>query len=553
MTLEQDRDFLQLVGETADPSRGDAHDWTPLDARAVPAFPVDALPAAVAAWVHRTAEHAQVPVDLPALAALGVLSAAAIGGAKVDCGTWEEELALFVLVAMPSGDRKSTVLRAAVEPLRALQSERRDVAEPRVKELRTRRDVLEQRTKKLTRIAADHTDAAERLVAEQELKDVGEELDAIGEPVMPRLFADDATPEALGGLRARHGSIAVLAAESAFIDNIVGRYSDGKANLHLVCAAYSGEPHTIDRKGRDPEHIDRPLVAIALTVQPHVLEALILHPIARAQGLVARFMYSTPETRLGSRKINAPAAPRGVVDAWHAVVRRVAKSADNADTTDITGGFVGSVGVSADLEVKILTLSPAAAALLTELQEHIEPRLAPGRDLHSIADWVGRHHGRVGRIAGLLHLCEHPAEQPISESTMRAALRIGGYLLEHGLATLIGPDASLRAAVRWLKQRGDSTVTQRDLHRGPLAGRGTAEDAASLADRLETLGVIRRAAIRPTGPGRPQGPTYHVHPDLIAATNHASGADGSRNGHVEALSDDEERAERLLQDHGDLA
>jgi len=46
-------------------------------------------------------------------------------------------------------------------------------------------------------------------------------------------------------------------------------------------------------------------MTVCLAVQPHVLSALIEHPIARAQGLVARFAYSMPTTQLGRRKIDA--------------------------------------------------------------------------------------------------------------------------------------------------------------------------------------------------------------------------------------------------------
>ena len=155
--------------------------------------------------------------------------------------------------------------------------------------------------------------------------------------------------------------------------------------------------------------------------------------------------------------------------------------------------------------------------VLTEIQEQIEPRLGPAGDLHSIADWTGRHHGRVARIAGLLHLCEHSPNESITESTMHAALRIGDYLLEHGTAALTGPDAGLRSAIRWLEKRGEPCVTQRDLHRGPLAGRGTAEEAAVLTERLEALGVLRRTVVEHTRPGRPASAAYDVHPDLIRA------------------------------------
>jgi DNA primase len=510
--LAQARKLLERMAQETQPTRAES-DWPTLSAHTLPPFPVDALPPAAAEWVERTALHTQTPADLPALAALGVLSAAALGGSIVDCGSWQEELGLYLLVAMPSGDRKSTVLRAAVAPLIEIERERQEVAAPRVRELCSRREILETRKRRLTKIAADSQELTERAQAESELAEIGAELDSIGGPVLPRLLANDATPEALGGLLAEHGSISVIAAESAFIDNLAGRYSDGKANLHLVCGAYSGEPHTIDRRGHDPAQISRPLVSITLTVQPHVLEALVSHPIARAQGLVARFAYAVPETRLGRRQVDAPEVPQDVEEAWAAVVRRVAKSADKTDRTAETGGFVSSVS---NFQPVRITLTAEARALLSSLQTENEPRLAPGAELHEIADWAGRHHGRVARIAAVLHLCGHDPAEPISGDTMGAACKIGSYLLQHGTAALLGPTPNLRAALNWLQRHGAATVTQRDLLRGPLGSRGTADDAKQLDDQLATLGVLRQIETPAPGEqgGRPSSPAYEIHPGL---------------------------------------
>jgi hypothetical protein len=487
-----------------------ADPWPALQERSLMPFPTDALPGEIAAWVAAISEESQTPPDLAAIAALGVLSAAAMGSAVVDCGTWTEELTLYLLVAMPSGDRKSTVLRAAVKPLRDLERERRDAAAPAVSELRTRRDVLEVRKRKLTKAAGELPDAEARTTAEAELGDVDEQLAEIGEPVLPRLLADDLTPEALGGLLAQHGSIAVLAAESAFLDNLAGRYSDNGANLHLVCAAYHGESTTIDRRNRDPEIIDRPLVSVALAVQPHVLSALIDHPIARAQGLVSRFAYSLPTTELGRRRIDADQAPAEIHAAWGRVVRRV------ADRNDTNRSSVGFVSVSQETILGIsLSLGSRAAELLHELRAEQEPRLAETGDLRPIADWAARHPGRVARMAGLLHLAEHPPTDPIGEDTMLAALRIGDYFLAHGIAALTGPDALTRRALQWLTGRGQPTVSVRDLQRGPMGGRGTADEAAHLAEDLVQYGTLRAILTQHSGPGRPPSPTYEVHPELL--------------------------------------
>jgi Protein of unknown function (DUF3987) len=503
----------QLLNRMADDTEPCGLDWPTLSSRTLPAFPAEALPCSVATWVNATAEHTQTPVDLPALAALGVLSGAAIGGAVVDCGVWDEELGLYLLPAMPSGERKSAVLKAATRPLREIERERADLAAPRVRELRSRREVLELQARNLTKVAArENSDPAERFDADQQMAAVGAELDSIGQPSVPRLLADDATPEALAGLLSKHGSIAVLAAESALIDNLAGRYSDGKANLHLVCAAYSGEPTTIDRKGDDPQRIDRPVLTIGLVVQPHVLEGLISHPTARAQGLVARFAYALPETQLGRRKINASPVSTAVSEGWAAAVRHVAKSADKTDKTPLNQSSVSFVSTP---EPARITLTTAASRLLTELQERIEPRLGPAGDLHSVADWAGRHHGRVARIAGLLHLCEHDATEPIAAETMDAALRIGDYLLAHGVEALMGPDDKTRRALRWLERRGEPTVTVRELHRGPCGTRGPVEQAQELARGLERLGALRPLLAAESALGRPKSPAYAVNPRLV--------------------------------------
>jgi hypothetical protein len=489
-------------------------EWPKLSAHALPEFPVDALPPAVASWASAIAEESQTPSDLAAVTAVGVLSAAGMGAAVVDCGAWEEELALYLLVAMPSGDRKSTVLRAGLAPLRALERERRDQAGPDVRELHSRRAVLERREKKLIDEIAKTSEAETQIELEAELTQATQELAGIGEPVMPRLLADDATAEALSRLLSQQGSIAVIAAESALLDNLGGRYSEGVPNLHLICAAYSGESTVVDRKQHDPEEIERPLVTIGLAVQPHVLEALVSHRVARAQGLVARFAYALPETQLGRRRIDAEKVPDAVQEGWAAIVRRVFETPKKGDKSDRTPDSRTSVTSVTVFEGSRITLAPGAKALLDSLRTELEPRLAEDGDLRPVADWIARHAGRVARIAGLLHLAEHAVTEPIGEATMRDARRIGDYLLAHGLTALTGFDPLARRALKWLARRGQPTVTQRDLHRGVAKG-GTAEDAAALARRLEQLGALRPLPSKSDGTGRPPSAAYDVNPYLL--------------------------------------
>jgi len=494
-------------------------DWPELSAREVPPFPVDVLPPDVREFVLAVSDHSQTPPDLAAFDALGVLATSAFGAAILECSWGEEELGLYLIIPLPSGERKSYVLKRVRRPLNRIAEERRLAAEPRIRKQRARRRGLEGRLKKLA-ARMDSDDSTEREQAEREYIETEEELARMGEPVEPRMFADDATPEQLARLLSDHGKIAVLAAESALIDNLLGRYGDGSPNLHAVCAAYSGEETTIDRRSDESRHLDRPLMTILLSPQPHVLAKLAGNEIATQQGLVARFAIAIPESRLGLREVGIKPIPEPVEAAWEAIVRRVASvgSADNADDADRAAEFSRDPNVSNVSNVSRsrpvrLTLSTEAQALLDDLQRQIEPRLAADGDLRSIAAWTNRHHGRVARIAALLHLCDHDPSQPIDESTMRAALRIGTYLMAHARAALAMPDETTRRALAWIENHGQPSVTQREIHRRVLGGRGAAKVAQALADRLVMLGALRELRSDHSTQRR-----FEVNPGLLPGT-----------------------------------
>ena len=522
-------DDLDVPGVAAHPElNGHGEEpWTELAAPTLSPFPLDALPADVALFAEAVACQTQTPIDLAAIVALGVLSAAAVGAGAVDCGNWEEELGLYLMVALPSGDRKSAVLREVIRPLHTIERDWRQAAAAELRSQRGRKDTLESRRAKLVKKSGDADDLAERGEILIELEQVNEELDALGDPTAPRLLADDATPEVLGTLLSRHGQLAIFAAEAALIDNLIGRY-DGKGspNLHLVCHAYSGEPTRIDRRNRTEEWLERPLLAVTLTIQPHVMRALIEHPIARSQGLVGRFALVLPESDLGRRETNPPAVPGELRARWDTLVRRLftlhhSLDLENADKRD-KRGVLSLLSANPQLRVCSLSLSSRSKSLLSALRDELEPRHLEGGDLRPVADWTARHAGRIARIAALLHLVEQHPAKPINDKTMRAALRIGEYLLEHSLAALTQPDERLRKALRWLSRHDRNTVSQRDIHRGPMNKRGTADEAAELVQALVGLDALRPIYVEPAATGRPPGPAYAINPNLRAQVGHSS-------------------------------
>jgi replicative DNA helicase len=225
----------------------------PLDGPPPPAFPTDVLPSGLREMVESIAAAYQVPADLPALLALGCLSAAVAGKSRVRVGPdWKEELCAYVGCLLPSGERKSPVVREIAAPLEAWERAALANERERVIALEQERVIVEKRLA-YARERAARESGVERLAAEKEVHDLALQLERLDQPVVSRLLADDATPEALVSLLADHGGrIAVISAEGGLFDILAGRYSNGAPNLDAVLKAYGCESIRVDRKGRDP-------------------------------------------------------------------------------------------------------------------------------------------------------------------------------------------------------------------------------------------------------------------------------------------------------------
>ena len=477
----------------------------PLSAAAdLPSFPVGIYPGWLADEVAALAEFTQTPVDLPGTIALSVLAAAVGGRAVAEIrGSWSEPLNLYVVTVLPPGTRKSAVHAELTAPLLYAEQQMAADASARIAEARTQRGVADRATEKAIAEAArkNTTEATAEAVAAAHL------AEAITVPVMPRIVADDVTPEAAASLLAEQGGrLAILSAEGGCFATLAGRYS-GQPNLEVFLKGHAGDMLRVDRKGRQPEHIPHPALTLGLTVQPDVLKAIADMPGFRGRGLLARILYSLPASTVGHRKIRTDPVAEEMAAAYDMNVRALVHTF--AEWTDPA----------------IIQLTPEAAELLLAAAETLEPRLAPDGDLGHIADWASKLIGAIARIAGLLHLAEHLRDgwaTPVSEATMENAIRAGGYFARHALAAFdgMGADPALdgaRAALQWIKRNGEATFTRRALHRGLQSRFRKAADLEPALAILQDHGWIAAAAQAPdSGPGRPRSATYDVNPALLS-------------------------------------
>jgi hypothetical protein len=170
-------------------------------------------------------------------------------------------------VAAAPGERKSAVQQAMSRPIFDVEQQLADAGVAARLEAETRNQVAKKAAEKLKHEAAKaaHTDAWDTAIADA--IGAAEIADEIKVPAVPRIVADDVTPEAAASLLAEHaGRLAIMSAEGGIFDIIAGRYSR-LPNMDLWLKGHSGDPVKVERKGREPEYVRRPALTLGLMIQ----------------------------------------------------------------------------------------------------------------------------------------------------------------------------------------------------------------------------------------------------------------------------------------------
>lgn len=404
------------------------------------AFPLDALPEWLGVYVSDVARTLQVPVDMPAACALGLLGVA--GARLADVNPFAdhlEPLNLFVALIAPPGQKKSACLSAFFKPV--------DVFERRLQlqQAPTRRLAALQRER-----LEHELEAAKRAGEWSTAEALSAELDGAPRPVEPRLTTADVTAQRLAGLLAEHRCMAVVSAEPAVIPTMLGRWANGKATteLDVFLQGHAGDAIKVDRQGRPSERVENPRLSLVVMLQPEALRSLSNAETA-GRGLLARFLYvDAPDVRGSARLRDGAPVPSEHRAAFEAGLEAL---------------------LSAKPLVAPLRFDAEATNAWVDFCDTFERRLAPAGDMRDFHGWGEKFRGHVARIAGGLHLANAHGSEPVSATTLGNAIAIGRWLEGHARHAFVR--MNLNAEVReanvileviireeWL------TTTRRQLH-----------------------------------------------------------------------------------------
>jgi hypothetical protein len=514
---------LAAKQETA--AGGEATDWpppVPFSDIDLPKFPTEALPAWARTFVEADAIATQTPPDLAAMLHLSA-SATALAK-KVEVLVKEgycEPVNLYTVTVLPPANRKSAVFADVAQPIVAYEREAADELKPQMAEVETLRDIDEARLTRL-KTAAGKAKVEEREGIIKEVAALSRALATSGVPAVPRLLADDSTPEKLASLlHENEGRMAVLSPEGDVFELMAGRYSTtAMPNLNVYLKGHAGDDIRVDRVNRPPEFIHRPALTFGLAVQPDVLHGLADKPGFRGRGLLGRFLYSLPQSLVGHRDVDPPPVPSLVRAAYREGILNLLRLPYGKD----------DAGQQAP---HFLRLSEEARGALLALASWLEPQLAPGGPLGAISDWAGKLAGATARIAGLLHVADHidspePWAVPISGAVMGRAVQIARYLIPHAQAAFaeMGADPMVEDAkyvLAWVVRHGVQSFTERDLFEGTKGRFKRVEALRPVLGLLANHAFVRqRPAQGHLGPGRPPSPVYDVNPLAHSQYSHNS-------------------------------
>lgn len=377
----------------------------------LPDFPIKALPQQVRTYIEAVTESLQVPVDMVACDVLGVISLCVQGKFQIEVKEdWTEPLNLYLATIMRPSERKSPTLKYVTQPVFDYVKSENERRKPAIEQYEFEKRLLKDKLEKKQRDFVN----GKKDVSKEDVIACQTELTELEETKPLQLILDDVTPEALTkAMKDNDERMGIISAEGGIFSIMSGRYTKNTANIDIFLKAYSCEYYSTCRIGRSENELNHPCLTMILSVQPKIIMDVMNNQEFSGRGLLARFLYSMPNTKVGTRIYRTNPVPQKVKENYNDLVSRL------LDIPDMFGAMTIRLSSEADYIAETFNMW---------IEQHLTNELEP------IEEWAGKLSGNSIRIAGLLHVIQHGLNSvnvPLNEDTMKCAVQIAGYFLKH--------------------------------------------------------------------------------------------------------------------------
>ncbi len=418
-------------------SKSELVEWEPpilFDDHETPEITANILPSPLKEFAQELANSKETPEGMAVMVILSVLATTLQGKFEVKAqeeAGYKETVNLYTLTTLPPANRKSAVLNACIAPLAEWEKEQREVLEPEIKRQNSRyeseKKLIDDMRKKLKSDGDSSALIEEIANKEAELK---------APENLPRLFVNDITPESLASLVAEQKNrMSVFSDEGGIIETMAGLYSSGNSNIDILLKGWDGGYLRQKRKDRELEI--EPLLTINLTVQPIIIHSLGSKKAYSGKGLLERFLYCLPKSKLGYRTNDKPHLSSKIRNDYSHKIREL-------------------LNIPYQENPIILTLSYEAYLEWREFQNTIEVDLRPDGRLAMCQGWGGKICGHALRIVGLLHVAQYGSlTSKIDKDAISKALELCSLLTFHAIAAFstmeVDPDTrDAKEILRWI-------------------------------------------------------------------------------------------------------
>lgn len=373
----------------------------PLQAEPKEHIDADCLPKMLSNIAQAIAESLSVSFDMVAATSLGIMSVCCNKHSVCLKDGWIQPLTLFTVGCAEAGERKSPVINALKKPIDDWVRQKNIDLKPRIAESKQRYKNLKSNLHVAEKaLEKGKGDEAETIRLAKEIDDY--------EPVRQiRLYSGDVTSEKLAQLlQENEERFAIISSEGGILQVLSGeRYGSGTANYDVYCQAYNGETVNVDRVNSGTVTMESPVLSMVLFVQPVILAGLLGNDTLQGVGLVDRCLFYAPKSTIGSERFaTVPVNPK-IETAYSNLIHRLLDEPQR----------------------RTLRLSDEAKEMYGAWYDQFT------RDIPFLYDdlrgWASKFRGTVGRIAGIIQICEGDVDL-ISGETMYKAILLADYFAE---------------------------------------------------------------------------------------------------------------------------
>jgi Protein of unknown function (DUF3987) len=403
-------------------------------------FPVEALGDVLAPAARAINDRVRAPLAICAQSVLAAATLATQAHANVELPIGHERpMSNFFVSVAATGERKSTVDREALWPVRKREAALREAHDTNALAYANARDAWE----------AARSTAIKRGKADGDA--IRAALDTLGPapraPLLPLLTCPEPTFEGMCKLLAAgQPSVGIFAAEGGQFVGGHGMADDAKLRTAAgLSGLWDGEAIKRVRAVEGSTVLPGRRVSMHLMAQPDVAAIWFNDRLLGEQGLLSRVLLTAPELASGTRMWREPSS-----DSDAAMKRYGARLLEILEWP-----LPLVAGTSNELTPRTLPLSSSARRLWIALSDHVEVRLGAGGELEPVRGLANKLPEHAARIAAVLALVGDIMVAEVGTSDMEAGIAIAQhYTVEamrlHGASRVSGDLQEAQQLLAWL-------------------------------------------------------------------------------------------------------